>query len=48
MKNVEDILFPKSQSVGERDWGSEDLLVLIPIQFLKSSNNGIFSPYLIS
>ena len=30
MKNVEDILFPKSQSVGERDWGSEDLLVLIP------------------
>ena len=30
MKNVEDILFPKSQSVGERDWGSEYLLVLIP------------------
>ena len=28
--NIEDILFPKSESMGERDWGSEDLLVLIP------------------
>ena len=28
--NIEDVLFPKSESMGERDWGSEDLLVLIP------------------
>ncbi len=28
--NIEDILFPKSENIGERDWGSEDLLVLIP------------------
>jgi len=28
--NIEDILFPKSENMGERDWGSEDLLVLIP------------------
>ena len=28
--NIEDTLFPKKKSMGERDWGSEDLLVLIP------------------
>ena len=28
--NIEDILFPKPKSMGDRDWGSEDLLVLIP------------------
>ena len=32
MKQIEhvDIIFPKQESVGERDWGSEKLVALIP------------------
>lgn len=30
---MENVIFPKSETVGERDWGSEDLLVLAPRKY---------------
>ena len=45
---LEDILFPKKKSMGERDWGSEELLVLISkvlslklIKYKKGSKGGL-------
>tara|TARA_R100000908_G_scaffold62106_1_gene41016 strand:- start:1295 stop:1726 length:432 start_codon:yes stop_codon:yes gene_type:complete len=45
---LEDILFPKKKSMGHRDWGSEELLVLISkvlslklIKYKKGSKGGL-------